>query len=605
MYHGTSAEFDEFDKGKQGKNWQESEGGFFFTNSEKSAGNYAKLDAMATGGKERVIAAQLDIKKPLITEKYEDAFDFYDLHSSELLQDAGLNGNDGIIVKSIDGKKDLYVAFESDQVKPNIRVVNSNTTFKGKPQLLGQELKPLQPTIKAKPIEQTEQPTMPLQAPILPVQTSKAVLGSELPKEQMFAKKAELNESLKKAREIAYPKVKAKLDELGVPLNSDGSVTLYHGTSLENAKVIDKDGFSGMTWFSTNKGMPEQYGTDRGNDSGKVYEVKVNPSDLDLAGGKSYNDSFFVSLDKLKPNSKGIYSATGEDLRLRHKKYFEKPLTAELPIKETKPLNTLPKKPKFDINTGLPLNNDNGEIAEVLTSSKQAQSTLKERVSDFGGELKRKFIDAGDTVSKIGKITKDKGLYHYYNNARQSRRRAEYMVGEAQTNLNGKTVGKSIKDIFTPIRNKGEDYYKAFTTYMLHEHNIDRMAQNKPVFGESVSAEMSRIEADKLLKQYPEFANFAQEIYNYNKNQMQYRIDSGLVSQEQAQIWEEMYPHYVPTFRANPKSKGIMTSKNMAAIEKTVKTAKGSNLPILPLHENMAKQTMQTVEAANKKHIRQ
>jgi len=285
---------------------------------------------------------------------------------------------------------------------------------------------------------------------------------------------------------------------------------------------------------------------------------------------------------------------------------------SNIPVQPVKPIlgTNIPKEQVFATNAnitkpskGVVLDKpytDNGEIADVLTSSKQTQSTIKEKVLDFGSDMKRKFIDAGDSVAKIGKISEDKGLYHVYNNARNSRRRAENMIGEAQTNINGKKIGKSIKDIFNPIRKKGDGYYKDFQLYLLHEHNIDRMAQGKPVFGEAVTADMSRQAADDLLKANPEFSNLAQEIYNFNKNNMQYRIDSGLVTPEQAKMWDEMYPHYVPTFRSNPKTKGIIAGKNMAAVEKTVKTAKGGNTDILPLHENMSKQTMQVVEAAHK-----
>jgi hypothetical protein len=243
---------------------------------------------------------------------------------------------------------------------------------------------------------------------------------------------------------------------------------------------------------------------------------------------------------------------------------------------------------------------DDGTVADVLTDSKQLNKGISEKASETVGFLKRKFVDSGDAVSKIAKKTGDNKLYAYYNNARIAKRRAENMIGEAQTNITGQRIGKSLKEIVDPVRKKGDGYYKDFQKYLLHEHNVDRMAQGKPVFGETVTAEMSRAEADNLLRENPEFAELAQEIYNFNKNNMQYRIDSGLVTQEQADLWNAMYPHYVPTFRANPKTKGMMASKNMAAVEQTIKKAKGGNSDILPLHENLSKQTMQTVEAAHK-----
>ena len=112
------------------------------------------------------------------------------------------------------------------------------------------------------------------------------------------------------------------------------------------------------------------------------------------------------------------------------------------------------------------------EVAQVMTDSKQARPSIKEMAGDLVSNVKRKFIDSGDTVAKIAKANNDQGLYNLYNNAKQSRRRAEYHIGEAQTDLMGNKVGKSLKEIFDPIRKKGDEYYEDFQEYMYHLHNI-------------------------------------------------------------------------------------------------------------------------------------
>ena len=44
-------------------------------------------------------------------------------------------------------------------------------------------------------------------------------------------------------------------------------------------------------------------------------------------------------------------------------------------------------------------------------------------------------------------------------------------------------------EIWQPVIDSGSK--AEFSDYLLHKHNIDRMAQGKPVFGEEVTAEMS------------------------------------------------------------------------------------------------------------------
>lgn len=302
------------------------------------------------------------------------------------------------------------------------------------------------------------------------------------------------------------------------------------------------------------------------------------------------------------------------------------PQTANLGTKLPQSLNTIPKLPynpnkiqpvlpkasevmpqKLQPKLGIPQKLNLGadanrfeEKAMALTNSMQIQPTKLEKLSGITSQLKRALVDSGDTVAKIARINNDDGLYNLYNNAKNARRRAEYHIGEAQTDVMGNEIGKSLKSIFEPIRKKGDDYYEDFQEYMYHLHNIDRMAQNKPVFGDFVKPDESALVADSLLKKHPEFANYSQEVRNYLNNLMQYRVDSGLVSKENADLMNEMYKNYVPTYRANPSTKGINAFGNTARVSQGIKKAKGSNKDLLPLHEQISKQTMQTVDASHK-----
>ena len=273
---------------------------------------------------------------------------------------------------------------------------------------------------------------------------------------------------------------------------------------------------------------------------------------------------------------------------------------------ETRGQATAPKKqtvvdniaPKTEQNID-DLPQETQKVARVLTKAPKKDLDLTfETVSDM---LMRKIVDAGNTINTIGKLSNDETLYPMYNNTKQARQSAEYMIGEKQTDITGtKIVGNSLVEIFKPVKAKGEEYTGKFYEYLLHMHNIDRMAQDKPVFGESVTAEISRQKADELLKENPEFEKLANKVYVYNRNLMQWRVDSGLISQEQADIMNKMYPHYVPTFRDMSGTAGSKIVGNAVNIANTVRKATGGNRDILPLDLAMARQTMQTVQAAKR-----
>lgn len=276
-----------------------------------------------------------------------------------------------------------------------------------------------------------------------------------------------------------------------------------------------------------------------------------------------------------------------------------------------------------------PVDNEPEErIAQVLTETPYSKESLREQAGKTYDFLNRKLVDSGHTIARVGKVANDPTLYHLYNSAKQSRAQANYAIGGqgvlgavgAQTDLYGNIVGKSLYDIFEPVRRRGEEYHREFGEYLFHMHNIDRMSiearaasdpelasvlaeiRNKPVFGESVTAEISAQTAAELAGKHPEFERLAQEVYGYNRNLMQYRVDTGLVSQEQAELMDRLYPHYVPTYRDNRRAatSGARGTDSAVKINVGIKRAKGSNLNLLPIADQMATQTTQTYAAGRR-----
>lgn len=297
--------------------------------------------------------------------------------------------------------------------------------------------------------------------------------------------------------------------------------------------------------------------------------------------------------------------------------------------------------------------------AEVLADLPEEHRGMGQRVKDVADSAYRQFVDSGAEIEKMGKELGDKTLYPYYNAARQSTSAASYMLqkGGAQMSVAGEVVGKSLADIFQPIRDKGEQYYIEFQEYLYHLHNIDRMSRdnsvnisearrqlnefdemmaqtrpdlasmpesdlvrdaamgdmaaqqrlellnayneakairNKPVFDQEVGAEQSRKVAEQLLANHPEFQELAGEVYQYSNNLLQYRVDSGLVTQEFADYLRKVYPHYVPTYRVTEGTSAGGKRKG-ARVGKTVSRATGGNSDLMPLHMALARQTAQVV----------
>lgn len=173
----------------------------------------------------------------------------------------------------------------------------------------------------------------------------------------------------------------------------------------------------------------------------------------------------------------------------------------------------------------------------------------------------------------------------------------------AQYSLDGETrLGESWGKIWQPIyaldKKDGQAYAK-FQEYLLHYHNIDRMAVGKPVFGENVTAADSRTAIAQIESVYPQFKKIAEKVWKFNDNNLQLSVDSGMYSQEYADHLRELYPHYVPTLREEHAG-GIATiqGKNNIRVNNAKKQAIGADTRILPIDDTVAQQTLQKYASA-------
>lgn len=296
--------------------------------------------------------------------------------------------------------------------------------------------------------------------------------------------------------------------------------------------------------------------------------------------------------------------------------------------------------------------------------------TRREKASEAWSYFYRKMVDAGHSVSKFAEAAGDPYLYQIYNQARASSSAGVSMITDAQTNVNAQKVGESLNGIFSPIRAKGEDYYRTFQTYLFDLHNIDRMSlsqnkeaavleataalnefdanhpemrtsteaqlarmtenldpdvaelaqekmrllrnvnradaiKDKPVFSFDVTADVSRERARRAAQEHPEFEEYRQKVRTYIDNLMQYRVDSGLMTQADADYLKRLYPNYVPTMRVGADQAGAGRDRNAVRVGRTVGRAEGGTANLVPLHEALGRQTMKVVREGSKNRFGQ
>ena len=296
-------------------------------------------------------------------------------------------------------------------------------------------------------------------------------------------------------------------------------------------------------------------------------------------------------------------------------------------------------------------NASDGYIARVLT---EAPKTEKEN-KNWWAKFKTNFIDKGSAVEDLSIKTKNRALQDKYKAIGRSEAKAQYFME------NGSKGVKSLNDIRTEVEETG--HTKEFFEYLYHKLNIDRMSleskeapnlsrltaemkklklldlkenqlkaiaseaitkqtkperahlvntvreyikskevKNKPVFDFSVTSEMSQDAVNQYEATYPEFKAYAQDVYRYINHLKKMMIDEGLITQDTADLWAEMYPYFVPIHRVGKDgvSVDVPLFTNSTSVNAPIKGATGGNSDILPLFDTMAQRTLQTFKAIDK-----
>jgi len=284
-----------------------------------------------------------------------------------------------------------------------------------------------------------------------------------------------------------------------------------------------------------------------------------------------------------------------------------------------------------------------GKTAEVYDAEPETGKKKSRGLSQF----KTNFLDKGSVFEDLSLKTKNRELMGKWNHTLSSESRAQWMIGKGAEGV------KSLNDIRSEVEKSGQT--KAFYEYLYHLHNVDRMSleqnaradakvlrrelpngsysdietlsrkritektserdaelirkakeyvnlmgvKNKPVFGDSVTAEVSQEAVKKFEAANPNFKAYAKDVYDYMNHLRKQMVDSGVISQETADLWSKMYPHYVPIRRLGDSGLAVNVplDTGRTGVNAPIKKATGGNRDILPLFDTMALRTEQTFKA--------
>lgn len=324
--------------------------------------------------------------------------------------------------------------------------------------------------------------------------------------------------------------------------------------------------------------------------------MPANQEYIQLAWEMSANDSRQDSFDSYMESVEGNLPPEAIGPVAEQKVYKAEPIKQKQdigPVKEKYEAITPKKQPRM-----VKAAPEAEKIAKIL----DAEPTPQNKKNRAWARFKANVLDKGAVFEDLSLKTRNRELMGKWNFILGSEARAQRLMGTGTEEV------KSLNAIRDEVESSGKA--KQFYDYLYHKHNVDRMQleeryedmENKPVFGYSVTAEKSQVIVDKYEISHPSFKQYAQDIYDYMNHLRKLMVDNGVISQDTADLWADMYPNYVPIRRAgkNGAAVNVPLDTGRTGVNAPVKKATGGNMDILPLFDTMALRTVQTYKAIAK-----
>ncbi len=211
----------------------------------------------------------------------------------------------------------------------------------------------------------------------------------------------------------------------------------------------------------------------------------------------------------------------------------------------------------------------------------------------------------------IGTVAREKNAYVLATNSLNAATIARHITCNGMTDMNGRTnLGKSFVDCIKDVDSKD---LNALDEYLVLKHSLEwlesKNGKNKRVFADDSlqNPDEIRKKIADIESKHPEMKKAAENLYEYQDNILRYFvIEAGGMSEKSFEHLKELYPCYVPFYRAVGKEKKIRGVRGTFANQTSpISRAKGSGEKIISPLESIVKNTEKMVKFAMRNRVMQ
>lgn len=233
---------------------------------------------------------------------------------------------------------------------------------------------------------------------------------------------------------------------------------------------------------------------------------------------------------------------------------------------------------------------DSRDITPLRKEIKKRE--LKEQKEKMSRILKEAFINRNYVIDQTALATGNKEITFTADMLNNVVGEVQYNINGKQTDINGNTIGKGIKEIFAPAKKAG--MYEIFNDYLIQKSNIERHAIGK---GSRVALEISKQIVNAYESKYPVLKEWTKDVYKYFDNILLEQYKSGIVSKDQYENFRGengIYRSYVPFYENTVEESKYYDEEGNVKPFSTLLKSKGNaedTSGLLSVEDAMVKQT--------------
>ena len=255
-------------------------------------------------------------------------------------------------------------------------------------------------------------------------------------------------------------------------------------------------------------------------------------------------------------------------------------------------------------------------LASIKTK-KQASRLGKSDMADMAHKLYTDFVAQFHPIAQLTEFVQEttgKALRGSQNavvlaeNSLDAHNIANYLVLEKFRDIKGNFVGgaKSYLECVKDVNFADKKTRDNFALYLKLKHSLETISRGKQAFGNPVleSPDTIRKQIAKLDSQYKEFAEAAENLYEYQYNILKYyAVPSGLMTMDEVEHLHDIYPCYVPFYRVKEGKTGSYARGSFANQGSPIMRMKGSGLDTISPLESIITNTEKIVKASLKNQV--